>query len=117
LAAALAVSRKVCGGSVVTPRAAMIGAIVETGDAAPQQRLLGVIDAVARERGCGDVIASWGGKYEWMRNFRPDRRREGGRAARWLPMLAAVSGMLRGAGWRVREEERPCAPRTSILRR
>jgi hypothetical protein len=55
---------------------AMIGAIVETGDAAPQQRLLGVIDAVARERGCGDVITSWGEKYEWMRTSRPDRGRE-----------------------------------------
>ncbi len=50
----------------------MIGAIVESGDAVPQQRLLEVIDGVARQNACGDVISSWEEKYEWMRNFRTD---------------------------------------------
>jgi hypothetical protein len=51
---------------------AMVGAIVESGDAAPQQRLFGILDGVARQAGCHSVIASWGEKYEWMQRFRPD---------------------------------------------
>lgn len=52
---------------------ATIGAIVESGDAGPQQRLLEVIDAVARRAGCGSVIASWGEDYEWMQSFPLDQ--------------------------------------------
>ena len=51
---------------------AMIDAIAESGDAAPQQRLLAVIETVARQVECGSVIASWGEDYGWMRSFRPD---------------------------------------------
>jgi hypothetical protein len=57
---------------------AMIGAIVESGDAAPQQRLFGVIDAVAWQHGCGDVLDAWGDEYAWMRNFRQDAAGESG---------------------------------------
>lgn len=51
---------------------ATIAAIVERGDAAPQLRLFGVLDAVARQVGCGGVIGSWGDKYGWIQRFTPD---------------------------------------------
>ena len=47
----------------------MIAAIVESGEAPPQQRLLSVVDGLARRAGCGDILDSWGEKYAWMREF------------------------------------------------
>jgi hypothetical protein len=51
---------------------AMIGEIVESGNAAPQQALFEVIDAVAWQHGCGDVLEAWGDDYPWMRSYRPE---------------------------------------------
>src|SRR5262249_11338601 len=48
---------------------AMILAIVETSGAVPQQRLCEVIDTVARQQGCADVLTGWGEKYDWMQGF------------------------------------------------
>ena len=38
-----------------------------------QRRLFAVIDRVVREAGCGDVLASWGDKYDWMVGHQGDR--------------------------------------------
>ena len=48
----------------------MIDPIVERADAASQQRLLAVIDPIVRAAGCGDVLAGWGDKYDWMVGYR-----------------------------------------------
>lgn len=55
---------------------AMIEAIVESGDAAPQQAMFEVIDGVAWQNGCGDVLEAWGDDYPWMRSYRPDEAGE-----------------------------------------
>lgn len=49
---------------------AMIAAITERGDAAPQQRLFAVIEPIAIAVGCADVLTSWGDKYPWIKDFR-----------------------------------------------
>ena len=48
---------------------AVVGAILEGGDPAPQQRLLAAVEAVCRRAGHGDVIDEWGADYEWMTRF------------------------------------------------
>jgi hypothetical protein len=57
---------------------AMIGEIVETGEAAPQQWMFEVVDAVAWRNGCGDVLEAWGEDYPWMRSYRPEGASERG---------------------------------------
>jgi predicted nucleotidyltransferase len=52
---------------------AMIAAITERGDAGPQQQLFAVIEPIAIEVGCADVLASWGYKYEWIKGFQADK--------------------------------------------
>ncbi len=49
---------------------AVVGAILEDSDPAPQQRLLAVVEADCRRAGHGDMIDEWGADYEWMTRFR-----------------------------------------------
>jgi hypothetical protein len=51
---------------------AMLETILESADAGTQQRLLGIIDALGRQAGCGDVFDEWQDDYVWMQTYRPD---------------------------------------------
>ena len=51
---------------------ATIDIILATADAAAQQRLLAIIDALGRHAGCGEVFDEWGADYVWMQRYRPD---------------------------------------------
>ena len=51
---------------------AVIDAVLTTGDLAPQQDLLGVVEGLCREAGLGDVFDHWGDDYPWMKTYRPD---------------------------------------------
>jgi hypothetical protein len=53
---------------------AMMDMILDSADAAMQQRLLAIVDDLGRRAGCDDVFDEWGPDYEWMRIFQPDRR-------------------------------------------
>jgi hypothetical protein len=50
---------------------AMLATILETADAGTQQRLLGIIDALGRQAGCGEALDEWGSDYVWMQQYRP----------------------------------------------
>ena len=50
---------------------AMLSTILESADAGTQQRLLGIIDALGRQAGCGDVFDEWEADYVWMQQYRP----------------------------------------------
>jgi hypothetical protein len=50
---------------------AMLAAILERADAGTQQRLLGILDALGRQAGCGDVFDEWEDDYVWMQQYRP----------------------------------------------
>jgi predicted nucleotidyltransferase len=50
---------------------AMLATILESADAGTQQRLLGIIDALGRQAGCGEVFDEWEADYGWMQQYRP----------------------------------------------
>lgn len=50
---------------------ATIETILDSADAATQQRLLGMVEVLGREAGCGDAFDEWGAEYAWMRDYRP----------------------------------------------
>ena len=50
-----------------------IGTIRRDGDLATQQALLGTVEVVCRQAGCGDVFDAWGNAYHWTKSFRPER--------------------------------------------
>jgi len=50
---------------------AMLSTILESADAGTQQRLLGIIDALGRQAGCGEVFDEWEADYGWMQQYRP----------------------------------------------
>src|SRR5215211_5052973 len=50
---------------------AMIDAILACADAGTQQRLLGIVEALGRQAGCGDVFDEWEDDYLWMQQYRP----------------------------------------------
>ncbi|MDF3018318.1 MAG: hypothetical protein K0R44_3543 [Thermomicrobiales bacterium] len=50
---------------------AMLSAILERADAGTQQRLLGIIDTLGRQAGCGEVFEEWESDYVWMQQYRP----------------------------------------------
>jgi hypothetical protein len=50
---------------------AMLATILESADAGTQQRLLGIIDALGRQAGCGEVFDEWEADYDWMQRYRP----------------------------------------------
>jgi hypothetical protein len=54
---------------------AMLATILESADAGTQQRLLGILDALGREAGCGEVFDEWEADYDWMQRYRPPARR------------------------------------------
>ena len=59
---------------------AMLSTILESADAGTQQRLLGIIDALGRQAGCGEAFDDWESDYLWMQQYRPqDPLREGSR--------------------------------------
>jgi hypothetical protein len=53
---------------------AMIETILDSADAATQQRLLAIVDTLGREFGCADAFDEWGADYAWMQRYRPDDR-------------------------------------------
>jgi hypothetical protein len=51
---------------------AAIDAILASGDLAPQQQLLGVVEGCCRAAGLGEIFDDhWGDDYPWMKTFRP----------------------------------------------
>jgi hypothetical protein len=50
---------------------AMLATILESADARMQQRLLGILDALGRQAGCGEAFDEWGADYVWMQQYRP----------------------------------------------
>jgi hypothetical protein len=48
-----------------------IETIRRDGNLATQQALLGTVEAVCREAGCGDLFDAWGETYRWTKSFRP----------------------------------------------
>ena len=50
---------------------AMLATILESADARMQQRLLGILDALGRQAGCGEAFDEWGTDYVWMQQYRP----------------------------------------------
>jgi predicted nucleotidyltransferase len=50
---------------------AMLSTILESADAGTQQRLLGIIDVLGRQSGCGDVFDEWEADYVWMQHYQP----------------------------------------------
>jgi hypothetical protein len=49
----------------------LIGTILDSADAAAQQRLLAIVDTLGRQAGCADAFDEWGPDYVWMRQYRP----------------------------------------------
>jgi hypothetical protein len=52
---------------------AMIETILDSADAATQQRLLAAIDPLGRQAGCADAFDEWEERYAWMQSYRPDQ--------------------------------------------
>jgi hypothetical protein len=50
---------------------AMLDTILDSADAATQQRLLAIVDTLGRQAGCGDAFDEWGDRYAWMQHYRP----------------------------------------------
>ena len=49
---------------------AMLSTILESADAGTQQRLLGILDTLGRQAGCGDAFDEWEADYAWMQQYR-----------------------------------------------
>jgi hypothetical protein len=50
---------------------AMLSTILESADAGTQQRLLGILDTLGRQAGCGEVFDAWESDYVWMQQYQP----------------------------------------------
>ena len=67
----LAAGRTNEAGAQASELLVMLATILESADAGTQQRLLGIIDALGRQAGCGDAFDEWGSDYVWMQQYRP----------------------------------------------
>jgi hypothetical protein len=51
---------------------AAIDTILDSADAATQQRLLGIVEPLGRQVGCDEAFDEWGDRFAWMKQYRPD---------------------------------------------